>query len=67
MAKKDVSYGRIQPAEHLGQLLRAHRKGKELTLKNRRMLPIFLVFVRTQARSPAPSLYKSAWTHFNTP
>jgi hypothetical protein len=33
MAKNDVSYGRIQTAEDLGQLVRAHRKGKGLTLE----------------------------------
>ena len=33
MAKNDVSYGRIQTAEDLGHLVRAHRKGKGLTLE----------------------------------
>ncbi len=33
MAKNDVSYGRIQTTEDLGQLVRAHRKGKRLTLE----------------------------------
>ena len=33
MAKNDISYGRIQSAEDLGQLVRAHRKGKGLTLE----------------------------------
>lgn len=33
MAKNDISYGRIQTAEDLGHLVRAHRKGKGLTLE----------------------------------
>jgi len=33
MAKNNVSYGQIQSAEDLGQLVRAHRKGKGLTLE----------------------------------
>ena len=33
MAKHDVSYGRIQSAEDLGRLVRAHRKDKGLTLE----------------------------------
>jgi transcriptional regulator with XRE-family HTH domain len=33
MAKHNVSYGRIQSAEDLGQLVRAHRKDKGLTLE----------------------------------
>lgn len=33
MAKNGVSYGRIQSAEDLGRLVRAHRKGKGLTLE----------------------------------
>jgi len=33
MAKNDVSYGRIQTAEDLGHLVRAHRKDKGLTLE----------------------------------
>ena len=33
MAKNDVSYGQIHTAEDLGQLVRAHRKGKGLTLE----------------------------------
>ena len=33
MAKNDVSYGQIQSAEDLGRLVRAHRKGKGLTLE----------------------------------
>ena len=33
MTKNDISYGRIQTVEDLGQLVRAHRKGKGLTLE----------------------------------
>ncbi len=33
MEKNDVSYGRIQSAGDLGRLVRAHRKGKGLTLE----------------------------------
>lgn len=33
MAKKDFSYGRIRTTEDLGRLVRAHRKGKKLTLE----------------------------------
>ena len=33
MAKKEISYGRIQTTEELGNLMRAHRKGKGLTLE----------------------------------
>ena len=33
MEKNDVSYGRIQSAEDLGRLVRAHRKDKGLTLE----------------------------------
>ena len=33
MTKNDIAYGRIQTAEDLGQLVRAHRKGKGLTLE----------------------------------
>jgi HTH-type transcriptional regulator/antitoxin HipB len=33
MAKNDISYGRIHTAEDLGHLVRAHRKGKGLTLE----------------------------------
>lgn len=33
MANYDISYGRIQTAEDLGYLVRAHRKGKGLTLE----------------------------------
>lgn len=33
MAKNDFSYGRIQTAEDLGHLVRAHRKVKGLTLE----------------------------------
>ncbi len=33
MAKTDIPYGRIQTVEELGQLVRAHRKGKGLTLE----------------------------------
>lgn len=33
MAKKEISYGRIQTTEELGHLMRAHRKGKGLTLE----------------------------------
>ena len=33
MTKNDISYGRIQTAEDLGHLVRAHRKGKGLTLE----------------------------------
>jgi HTH-type transcriptional regulator/antitoxin HipB len=33
MVKNDVSYGRIQTAEDLGHLVRAHRKDKGLTLE----------------------------------
>ena len=32
MAKKEIPYGRIQTTEELGHLMRAHRKGKGLTL-----------------------------------
>jgi len=32
MAKHDVAYGPIRSVEDLGQLVRAHRKGKGLTL-----------------------------------
>jgi transcriptional regulator with XRE-family HTH domain len=33
MAKHNIAYGRIQTAEDLGRLVRAHRKGKGLTLE----------------------------------
>jgi hypothetical protein len=33
MANNDIAYGRIQTAEDLGNLVRAHRKGKGLTLE----------------------------------
>jgi len=33
MAKNDISYGRIQSVEDLGQLVRTHRKDKGLTLE----------------------------------
>ncbi len=33
MAKHDVQYGRIETAEELGCLTRAHRKSKRLTLE----------------------------------
>ena len=33
MEKNDASYGRIQSVKDLGRLVRAHRKGKGLTLE----------------------------------
>jgi len=33
MTKDDITYGTIQTAEELGQLARAHRKNRQLTLE----------------------------------